>query len=89
VPERLRCGTIPEEVSQILQRVSAGAARRISVLSCIGKMTREGCGRGSEVGIVHSVSPPQRGGAVPALSLERWAKMARQLSRGVRLSDHP
>jgi len=27
--ERLRCGTIQEEVSQILQRVSAGAARRI------------------------------------------------------------
>jgi len=25
-PERLRCGTIQEEVSQILQRVSAGAA---------------------------------------------------------------
>jgi len=28
-PERLRCGTIQEEVSYILQRVSAGAARRI------------------------------------------------------------
>jgi len=28
-PERLRCGTIQEEVSQILQRVSAGAAGRI------------------------------------------------------------
>jgi len=28
-PERLRCGTIQEEASQILQRVSAGAARRI------------------------------------------------------------
>jgi len=27
--ERLRCGTIQEEVSKILQRVSAGAARRI------------------------------------------------------------
>jgi len=25
-PERLRCGTIKEEMSQILQRVSAGAA---------------------------------------------------------------
>jgi len=25
-PERLRCGTVKEEVSQILQRVSAGAA---------------------------------------------------------------
>jgi len=26
VPERLRCGTVQEEVSQILQRVSAGTA---------------------------------------------------------------
>jgi len=25
-PERLRCGTVKEEASQILQRVSAGAA---------------------------------------------------------------
>jgi len=29
VPERLKCGTIQEEVSQILQRVFVGAARRI------------------------------------------------------------
>jgi len=28
-PERLRCRTIQEEVSHILQRVFAGAARRI------------------------------------------------------------
>jgi len=28
-PERLRCRTIQKEVSQIMQRVSAGAARRI------------------------------------------------------------
>jgi len=28
-PERLRCRTIQKEVSQILQRVSAGSARRI------------------------------------------------------------
>jgi len=28
-PERLRCRIIEEEVSQILQRVFAGAARRI------------------------------------------------------------
>jgi len=28
-PERLTCRTIQEEVSQILQRVTAGAARRI------------------------------------------------------------
>jgi len=28
-PKRLECGTIQEEVSQILQRVSAGAALRI------------------------------------------------------------
>jgi len=28
-PERLRCGTIQEEVSQFLQRVSTGTARRI------------------------------------------------------------
>jgi len=48
--ERLRCGTIQEEVSQILQRVSAGAARRIlRPFTCIGKRTRESCDRGSEV----------------------------------------
>jgi len=41
-PDRLRCGTIQEEVSQILQRVSAGAARRILPF-CIGKRTKEGC----------------------------------------------
>jgi len=28
-PERLGCGTVKEEVSQILQRMSAGAASRI------------------------------------------------------------
>jgi len=28
-PERLGCGTVKEEVSHILQRMSAGAARRI------------------------------------------------------------
>jgi len=28
-PERLGCGTVKKEVSQFLQRVSAGAARRI------------------------------------------------------------
>jgi len=44
--ERLRCGTI-QEVSQILQR---GVRRRCkknspSVLSCIGKRTREGYDR--------------------------------------------
>jgi len=33
-----------------------------------------------------NVSPPQRGGAVLAPPSERWAKMARQLSRG---PDHP
>jgi len=46
----------PEKVSQILQRVSAGAARRInpSVLSYMGKRTRELCDRGSEIGTVHS-----------------------------------
>jgi len=55
-PERLRYWTIQEEVSQILQRMSAGAARRItpSVLSCKGKRLREGCDRGSKVGTVHS-----------------------------------
>jgi len=31
-PERLRCGSFQEEVSQMLQRVSAGAARRILLL---------------------------------------------------------
>jgi len=53
-PERLRCRTI-QEASQILQRVSAGAAKNSpSVLYCIGKRTREGCDRGSEVGTAHS-----------------------------------
>jgi len=54
--ERLRYGTIQEEVNQILHRVSAGTARRIlsSVLPCVGKRTREGCDRGRKVGTVHS-----------------------------------
>jgi len=59
-PERLGCGTVKEEVSQILQRVSAGAAccmkNSPSVLSCIGKRTREGCDRGSEVKTVQRLN---------------------------------
>jgi len=55
-PERLGCGTIQREVSQILQKVHV--RRRCknspSVLSCIRKSTREGCDRGSEVGTIHS-----------------------------------
>jgi len=51
----LRCGTIQEEASHTLPSVSIGAARRIiPFLSCIGKRTREGCNRGSEVGTVQS-----------------------------------
>jgi len=36
-----------------------------------------------------NVSPSQRGGEVPAPLSERWAKMARQLPRGVRPSGRP
>jgi len=36
-----------------------------------------------------NVSPPQRGGAVPAPLSERWAEMARQLFRGARPSGRP
>jgi len=36
-----------------------------------------------------NVSPPQRGGAVPAPLSERWAEMARQLPRGARPSGRP
>jgi len=51
---RLGCGTVKEEVSQILQRVSWGLCMKNSpsVLSCIGR-TREDCDRGSEIGAVH------------------------------------
>jgi len=35
-----------------------------------------------------NVSPPHRGGAVPAPSYERWPELARQLSRGVQPSGH-
>jgi len=49
MPERLRCGTVKEELSQILQRVSAGSTKNSPVLSCIGKGTIEGCDHGSEV----------------------------------------
>jgi len=65
-PERLRCGTIQEEVSQILQRPGGsesdpaeGVRRRCkknspSVLSYVGKRTRECCDRGSEyINICH------------------------------------
>jgi len=73
-----------------------------SVLCCIGKRTREGCDRGSEVETVHrkssmtrrkvnctNVSPPQRGGAVPAPLFEWRADMAGQLPRGARPSGRP
>jgi len=43
-PERIGLGTVKEEVSQIL----------LSVLSCIGKRTKEGCDRGSKVETIHS-----------------------------------
>jgi len=36
-----------------------------------------------------NVSPPQRGGAVPAPLSERWVEMVRQLPRGVRPSGRP
>jgi len=36
-----------------------------------------------------NVSPPQRGGAIPAPLSERWAEMARQLPRGARPSGRP
>jgi len=42
-PERLGCGTVKEEVSQILQRVSARRCVKNSpfVLSCLGDRTKE------------------------------------------------
>jgi len=54
------------------------------VLSCIFKRAREGC----DCELCTNVSP-QRGDAVPAPSYERWAEIARQLSRWVRPSGHP
>jgi len=36
-----------------------------------------------------NVSPPQRGGAIPAPLSERWAEMARQLPRVARPSGRP
>jgi len=43
-----------------------------SVLSCIGKRTREGCDRGSEVGAVHSRRDGE--GPVPEETKEIWQK---------------
>jgi len=86
-PERLGCGTVKEEVSQILQRVSAGAAWRILFpfyphRYC--KRTKEGCDRGSEVGtftvdktglagkgVVRKSSSPQRVASVSNLCNSR------------------
>jgi len=49
-PERLRCGTIQNEASWILQRVFRRHCKNFpSILTCIGKRTSEGCDRGSEV----------------------------------------
>jgi len=45
VLERLRCGTVQKEASQILQMVSAGAARKIPPPH--PAQAREGCGLGS------------------------------------------
>jgi len=53
-PERLGCGTIQEEASQIIRGCPQALYEEFSVLFCIGKRTREGCVRGSEVGTVHS-----------------------------------
>jgi len=52
-PERLRCGTVKEEVNQILQMVSQ-ALHEEFFLSCIGKRIKEGCDHGSEVETIHS-----------------------------------
>jgi len=49
-PERLGCGTVKEEMSQILPRVRRLCMKNSpSFLSCIGKRTKEGCDCGSEV----------------------------------------
>jgi len=61
-PERLRCGTIQEEMSEILQKNSpselnpAEAARRILLpfYPIRTKRTREGYDRSREVGTVHN-----------------------------------
>jgi len=56
----------------------------------VPKMARR---RGSDAGQSRrrctNVSPPQRGGAVPAPLSESWAEMARQLPQGARLSGRP
>jgi len=69
------------------------------ILSCIGTRTGEGCDRDSEVGTfqadetekAHTVPTSRRLNVVVRSppSLERWAEMARQLPRGVRLSGYP
>jgi len=51
--ERLRCGTIQENLLDPAEGVRR-SCKKNSVLSCIGKRAREGCGRGSEVGTVNS-----------------------------------
>jgi len=78
-PDRLRCGTFQEEVSQVRQRVSESAARR-NILYCIGKKTIEGCDfTASTFRRLYVVCGPRP-------SLERWAEMAGQLLQGVRPS---
>jgi len=62
-----------------------------SFLSCIGKRTKKAVtvaakSRQFTADTYTNVSPPQRSGAVPAPLSERWAEMARQLSRGARQS---
>jgi len=49
-PERLECGTVKEELSQVLQSVRRRCMKNSpSILSFMGKRTKEGCDRDSEV----------------------------------------
>jgi len=74
-PERLRCETIQEGMSYILQIMS--------VLSCIGKKTIKGCDRGSKVGTVHS----GRDGPVPLRKLaEKQERVVRKISSPSRIA---
>jgi len=64
-----------------------GMDQRSKMEEVVPKMARR---RGSDAGqLGTNVSPPQRGGAVPAPLSERWAEMARQLPRGARPSGSP
>jgi len=67
--KRLRCGTIQKELSLDPAECVRRRCKKnsLSALSCIDKRKREGCDRGSKVGIVYSAA--RRNSSQRAISL--------------------